>query len=199
MATIDLSAEYPQETGPILIDVGEPGGDDGLPAICRIGFQSMEVPGLPRKLRVDDVVIVRTFGPINTRRTTVVQRASAPLVWDKTAFDPVDVGDGLPMTVGHLSMVFPLTEQRPATFARWRDQIYSAAGVLAALLDDRIGHAELFLDFLIHDGNVIVGMADYAANVRNYAPFEVTDDDLATRRSAPRPTASHTYGLPLRR
>lgn len=180
MATINLSPEYPQEPGPILIDVGEPSVAEGLPAICRIGFQSIEVIGLRRQLRVGDVLVVRTVGPIKTRRTTVVQRPSAPLVWDKTEYDSVDVGDGLPMTVGHLPIVLPTTEQTPATFARWRDQIYSAVGVLAALLDDRIGHAELFLDFLIHDDRSIVGIADYAQNVRNYAPFDVTADDVTT-------------------
>jgi hypothetical protein len=73
--------------------------------------------------------------------------------------------------------VLPTGEESRAEFGAWRDEIYSAAGVVVALLDDRIAQYELFDDFLVFDDEVWVGLADKRRNVRNFLPFPLTDAD----------------------
>jgi hypothetical protein len=159
--------EWPEET-------------HGYRAIYRIGFQSMRLPGLPQRLQIGEVFVLQVDGPIITRRTTVAQRPSAPLVWDKTEYASVTVGHDIPLTVGHVAALLPTAPERQANFARWRDEIYAAAGVLACLLDDRVAHAEVFDDFLIYDETgALIGVADQVLGLRNYLPFELSGTDKA--------------------
>ena len=82
------------------MEVDWPDGIDGLRALFRLGFQSMRVPDLPSSMTVANVLFVTTEGPVTTRRTTVVQRPAAPLVWDKTrhVFPDLPVPDGVQPT-----------------------------------------------------------------------------------------------------
>jgi len=138
----------------------------------------MEVPLLPDSITVGEVFVLQTRGPVYTRRTDVVQRPQAALVWDKTSYDELWVGAGLPLTICHVPVVLPTGDEAQAEFARWRDEAYSAAGVLSAALDDRVAQYELFNDFLIFDDGEWTGLADKRLGVRNYLPFLLTDEDV---------------------
>jgi hypothetical protein len=176
---LDLGDVYPNHSGTSpSLDV-EWADIEGYRAVYRIAFQSMEVERLPEQLEVERVMLLQTRGPVLTRRVDIVQRPQARLVWDKTAYDDLYVGSGLPLTVCHLPVVLPTTEQSQARFAAWRDEIYSAAGVLIALLDDRVAQREVFEDYLIFEGAEWFGLADRQGNVRNFLPFPLTDSDEA--------------------
>lgn len=152
---------------------------EGLPVLYRTVFQSMEVEGLPEQLQVGKVMLLQTQGPLVTRRVDIAQRPEARLIWDKTVYQGLLLGAGIPLTACHLPVVLPTGEQQRAQFATWRDEIFSAAGVLVALLDDRVAQREVFEDFLIFEGTEWFGIADRVGNVRNFLPFPLTDSDQA--------------------
>jgi len=157
---------------------------EGLSALYRIVFQSMALEGLPEQLKLGSVHLLQTRGPLWTRRVDIVQRPQAKIVWDKTNYPELQVAAGVPLTVCHLPVVLP-TEQKPAQFAAWRDEIYSATGLLVALLDDRVAQRELFEDFLLFDGDQWIGLADRQGHVRNFLPFPLTDADEAVLHDLP--------------
>jgi hypothetical protein len=187
---IDLSEAYEGKVvAPLWMDVEWPEGGDGFRALFRLGFQSMRVPDLPSSVRIGKVLVVMVDGPVVSRQTMVVQRPSAPLVWDKTTYEPLSVGPGVPLTIGHSAAFLPRDPNTRADFAGWKDEVYSAVGLLSVLLDDRVGHWEVFDDFLIFDENGgWVGRADYVGERRTYLPFELSDGDVAAVESlAPGP------------
>jgi hypothetical protein len=184
VAEVDLNQAYLWDDGPLPIEADWPEGVVGYRAVYRIGFAGMEVPGLPTRLRVGRVVLLATQGPIVTRQTRVVQRPGAPLTWDKTEIPAVVVGEGLPLLIGHVAAFLPQEEGPQADFQGWRDEIHSAVGLVACLLDDRVGHSEVFDDFLVFDeSGSLGGLADWAGNVRNYLPFELAEGETEALES----------------
>jgi hypothetical protein len=176
---LDLRAVYPNHPGRLLpVNVQWP-HVEGYRTLYRIAFQSMEVEGLPEQLQLGRVMLLQTTGPVMTRHTDIVQRPQARLVWDKTIYEVVFMGTGLPVTVCHLPVVLPTAGQSGAQFAAWRDEIYSAAGVLVALLDDRVAQRELFEDFVVIE-ETGWRLADRQGNIRNFLPFPLTESDKTT-------------------
>jgi hypothetical protein len=178
MPQLDLSEAY-DEHGPLPMEVVWPEDVSGLQAVYRVGFTSMDLPRVPRRVQIGNVVILRVMGPVASRSTTVVQRSHAPLVWDKTSAS-VTVGGNVPLTVCHVAAFLPTAQELQATFQRWKDEAYAAVGVLASLLDDRVARSEILDDFLVYEGSTWVGIADHVGNVRNYLPFRISPTDEAT-------------------
>lgn len=138
------------------------------------GESGRDVAAAAQKIEAGRVMLLQTPGPVQTQRTDIVQRAQARLVWDKTMHQGLMQGAGLPLTIGHLPVVLPTGEGTRAEFGAWTDEIYSAAGVIVALLDDRIAQEEVFRDFVVFENDTWIGIADQRRNVRNFRPFVYT-------------------------
>ncbi len=143
---------------------------DGLPAIFRIAFVGMPVPGLPERFTSGRVVILQTPGPIRSQVTYILQRPGWIPEFDKTMHKgSVAVGEGLVLTVCHLSVTVP-DEHMSRHFQLWRDEVLGAVAAVAAMLDDRIAQQEVLEDLVVFDADGLepVAMVDMAARVRDF-------------------------------
>jgi hypothetical protein len=141
--------------------------------VYRLGFISGVVPGLPEQVRVGNVDVHFTLGPILTQRTHVRQRFGTDLAFDKSMRTDLEVGRNQPITVGQIESP-PLASAADA-MPVWRDQVLAAIGLVASVLDERIAIEELFEDLVYLSGNDVVGTGDMRARVRHRLPFSVTD------------------------
>lgn len=85
------------------------------------------------------------------------------------------LGDGEVITLITISTTPP--EELEAGFAEWRAQALAAAGMLAAVLDERVAGKELFEDAVLYRESTFVGAADMRGMVRSYLPYEVKPPD----------------------
>jgi hypothetical protein len=165
---LDLLGQRPEPNE--LIDAVSQGVRDyvGRRCIYRLGFIAMEQPGMPESIQVGRVKLRFGHGPLTTQRTTVVQRPGDQLVFDKTLEPFVVVGDGVPVTVLEIEETLP--EDPQAAFDRWYAEAVGAAGVLSAVLDERLFQRPLLEDIVVFDaaGTSVDGAADARMRLRHY-------------------------------
>jgi hypothetical protein len=156
-------------------------GDDpdftGQRVVYRLGFQSMEIEGMPAEVRIGRVTVHQTIGPVKTQRTDVVQQPGIPLVFDKVMRTGIPAGEGLPLSVCEIDDLYPASPSDQ--FELWRDEALAALGLLATLLDERIAQEFVFEDAVVFDiaGNPL-GVLDIRRKIRNFFPYPVVVAEL---------------------
>src|SRR5918994_2373602 len=151
------------------------GAENADEVIYRLGLHALPVPGLPESVTVGDVDVSFVRGPIRAQRTTMRQRHEIPVVFDKW-MTRSDVGEGELVAV-HALRTAPVPADFEGPFSRWRARALAAAGMLAAVLDERVVGEELFEDAILLRDGTFVGAADMHGDVRTYLPFDVTAAD----------------------
>lgn len=140
-------------------------------------LKRLAVPGLPAFVRVGDVEIYFTVGPVRTQLTELRQRPGLPFVYDKHMRRGVIVGENEPLTVCHLRR--PFSSELGAATAEWRVMTETAVGLVAATLDERVAGPRLNEDLILLRAGRPVAAADVHSEVRTYMPFDVTEEDRA--------------------
>jgi hypothetical protein len=151
--------------------------DEADTVIYRLGLHALDVPELPRQIAVADVHVDFVTGPLRAQETRIRQRYGLPIVFDK-AMRRIEVGAGELVAVLWIEET-PVPEDLEAGFGRWRIRALAAAGMLAAVLDERVVGEELFEDAILLARGEFVGGADMRAQVRSYLPFDIKPPDLA--------------------
>ena len=153
---------------------------EGAPAIYRIGFRSMFVEGMPEQVIFAGAIIRHSLDPVITNRTLILQQPGLSLTWIKEREDSVEIGAGIPKLVFHLP--FTVSSNLVIDFGRMRDRALSSAGLLAAVLDERIAIEELFQDVVLVDPATDEnrGVVDAGLQVRSFLPRVVDDTEIAT-------------------
>jgi hypothetical protein len=154
---------------------GDWGVEEADEVVYRLGLSCAPVPGLPDELSIGDVRIEFVHGPVRAQRTEIRQRFSLPVVFDKS-MKRTEIGHGEVVALVSLSTTL-VPDDLEAGFASWRAQALAAAGMLAAVLDERVAGDELFEDALFLRKGTFVGAADMREKVRTYLPFEVNPSD----------------------
>jgi hypothetical protein len=180
MAFVDLypfREEPPDDT----YDIQSEGERDfsGRRVVYRLGYQSMEVQGLPDEISIGPVIVHQVVGPVTTQRTDIVQRVGVPLVFDKVMHTGIEVGAGLPMSICQLEDTFS-EEPSDQQFQVWRDEALMALGILTAALDERIAQEFIFEDLIVFDaeGDKPAHGGDVRRQIRDFLPYPVTDPIL---------------------
>lgn len=146
---------------------------DGMPAVYRLAFASMPIPGLPQKFRSGRVVISQQAGPIYTQTVYILQRPGWIPRFEKTMHrGPVEVGNGLHLTLCQLRVTIPSEEHLSSALALWRDEAIAAIAMVAAMLDERIAQQELLEDLVVFDDASMepLVMVDTNTRVRDFQP-----------------------------
>ena len=143
--------------------------------VYRLGLQCLPVPGLPLETNIDDVTVAFLRGPVRAQQTQMRQRYGLPIIFDKrmTRFE---LGENEMVALLTIAEA-PVPADLERAFDRWRARALAAAGLLAAVLDERVAGAELFEDAVLLSGGAYVGAADMRGQVRTYMPFEVNAAD----------------------
>lgn len=138
----------------------------GHHAVYRLGYLSMEVPGLPGILRLGDVSVSQVMGPLETQKTTIVQKPGFSPVFHKWMEKPF-VGAGRHITV--LSIEHRLEQDISECLKMCRTKCETVAGVLVALMDERIAE-ELALEDLtiIADDGTVLAVVDERSRIRTH-------------------------------
>lgn len=169
---------------------GNWGADQATEVLYRLGLSCAAVPGLPDELSVGDVRIAFVRGPVRTQITEIRQRFGLPVVFDK-AMRRVEVGKGELIALFSIATA-PVPENLREGFAAWRTRALAAAGMVAAVLDERVAGPELLEDAILFREGTYVGAADARENVRTYLPFEVNAGDRQTLECLKDLTASES-------
>lgn len=143
--------------------------------IYRLGLHCLPVPGLPVETTVDDVVVQFVRGPVRAQRTQIRQRHELPFVFDKR-MTRAEVGENEMIAVFSIRET-PVPDALDQAFDRWRARGLAAAGLITAVLDERIAADELFEDAVFFRDGAFIGAADLRSLVRTYMPFEVNAAD----------------------
>lgn len=167
--------------------------------VYRLGLSCEPIPGLPEELSIGDTQITFVRGPLRAQETRIRQQFGLPVVFDKV-MQRITIGDG------EIIALVTLTTDPPADlevgFAEWRAQALAAAGMLAAILDERVAGRELFEDAVLYRDGSFVGAADMRGKVRTYLPFEINKSDqqaldllanLSASESSPVARAARLY------
>jgi len=152
----------------------------GRKVVYRLGFQSMEIDGMPDCIELGRVAIHQVDGPVLTQRTWASQRAGVPLVFDKHMETGIEVGRGLRLSICQITgelVPGPVTGQLNA----WRNEVLTAVGLLASFLDERIAQEELFEDLIVYDaaGAEPKAGGDVHRLRRHFLPYPVHDEQRA--------------------
>lgn len=142
--------------------------------IYRLGMSCEPVPGLPNELAVGDVAVEFVEGAVRAQQTVMRQRFGLPTIFDKS-MRREEVGAGEVIAIFSITAVPP--ESLDDGFAIWRPRALAAAGMLAAVLDERIAGREVFEDAVFFYKGTFVGAADMRGRVRTYLPYEVNQAD----------------------
>jgi hypothetical protein len=145
--------------------------------VYRLGLRALPVPGLPEEVAIDDLKVTFVEGPVRAQVTEIRQQHRIPFAFDKR-MSREWVGDG------HLVAVLERStdeqpEQLDASILAWRQRALAAAGLLAAVLDERVVGEELFEDVLLFREGKFVGAIDMRSRVRTFMPFDVNAADQA--------------------
>lgn len=153
------------------------GAEKADEAVYPLGLHALRVPGLPDALDVGEVAVRFVEGPIRVQQTEIRQRHGLPVVFDKAMARP-ELGAGELIAMFTIREA-PVPADFEAAFLRWQAKAHAAAGMVAAVLDERVAGAELFEDVVLLAGGAFVGAADMTGRVRTYLPFEVGAGDAA--------------------
>jgi len=126
--------------------------------VYRLVLTRLAIPGLPPMVKVGDVEIHFTIGPIRTQVTESRQRPGLPFVFDKHMRRAVSVGENELLTVCHMRRSLP--EDVGSAVHDWRVRTEAAIGLLAATLDERIARRQLTEDLIFMRGGKAVAAAD---------------------------------------
>jgi len=142
-------------------------GIERHPALYRLGFKAVEVPGFPDAVRIGAATVAQTPGPVRTQRTHIAQRPGWRPRFIK-AMDHVEVGHRDWLTICQLEVRVPADVPRAMT--HWHSQALAAVAVLAALLDERVAQDELFEDLLVFDAasDDVIAVFDHVARLRTF-------------------------------
>lgn len=163
----------------------------GHRCVYRLAHTAMEVPDLPADIRVGRVRLRLGHGPLVTQQTGVCQRAGDELVFDKYFHPYVPVGDPRPISLLEIEDTFP--EAASDAFDRWRSEALAAAGVLAAVLDERLTQRPLFEDVLIFGSSgELKGATDVTLRLRHFVPYPVTATETLALESLKRAEVRET-------
>jgi hypothetical protein len=180
MGFVDLypfSEEPPDDT----YDIQSEGERDftGRRVVYRLGYQSMEVQGLPDEISIGPVTIHQVVGPVATQRTDIVQRVGVPLVFDKVMHTGVEVAAGIPLSICHREDTYP-SASISEHFQTWRDEALMALGVLTVALDERIAQEFVLEDLIVFDaeGKEPAHGADIRRQIRHFLPYPVGGEIL---------------------
>jgi hypothetical protein len=124
---------------------------EGRSGIYRLGFHSMEVPGLPTDVMVGSASVMQTVGPVRTQVVTIKQQPGLGPVFEKN-MSHHEVGNGLHLTVCQIPIVVPSAQSVSIAMRMWRDKALAAVGLLVSLLDERIAQEQIFEDVVLFDG-----------------------------------------------
>jgi hypothetical protein len=143
--------------------------------IYRLGLRCLPVPGLPAQTNVDDIAVAFVRGPLRAQHTEIRQRHGVPFIFDKR-MTRTELGENEMIAVFTLREA-PVPPELERAFERWRARALAAAGLITAVLDERVAADELFEDALLLRRGAFVGAADMRGVVRTYMPFEVNAAD----------------------
>lgn len=165
----DLAEEPRDARGP---DWGVENADE---VFYRLGLKCLAVPRLPNRLAVGGVTVEFVRGPVLAQRTDMRQRFGLPIVFDKV-MTRSEVGAGELICLASIHEAPPPSDLEEA-FKAWRSQVLAAAGLLAAVLDERVAGDEIFEDAVFLQEGACVGAADLKGMVRTFLPFEIDAPD----------------------
>jgi len=141
----------------------------GVAAIYRLGHKAMLIDGIPEQFVFAGAVIHHTMSPVLTNVTTIVQQPGLGLQFVKTRREGIEIGPGIPKCVIHIP--FEVSDNLVIDFHKMRDRALTAAGALAAVLDERIVEEELFQDvLLVNDEDDEPVVVDANLSVREFLP-----------------------------
>lgn len=164
--------------------------------VYRLGLQSMPVHNLPERLDIGGIRVDIVRGPVLAQRTTIRQRAGIlPATFDKHM---VRQGVGAGEQIAVFSINEPaVPKDVQAALLLWRQRAEAAAGLLSAVLDERVVGTELFEDAIVMQNGTTIGAIDVRERIRSFLPFEVTALDSHALRGLAR--VSVTDGSPVAR
>lgn len=172
--TLDIANALP-DLAQEPLDIREGWGlPDADKVIYRLGMSCEPVPGLPSELAIGDVAVDLVEGAVRVQQTLMRQRFGLPAIFDKSMRREEIAG-------GEVTTILSITSTPPKNledgFAEWRPRALAAAGMLAAVLDERIAGREVFEDVILFREGTFLGAADMRGRVRTYLPFEVNPAD----------------------
>lgn len=171
------------------------GAENAGEVIYRLGLRALPVSGLPEEMRVADTEVRFVRGPVVAQRTYMRQRSGLPIVFDKHMVRK-EVGSGDLIAVLAIRTA-PVPSELENAFAQWRASALAAAGMVAAVLDERVVGEELFEDAVLLSGGEFLGAIDLRSRIRSFLPFEVNlADEHALEQLA---DADLTEGSPAAR
>jgi hypothetical protein len=178
MAFDDLYALLAADREPVDLRERERVPQEADALVYRLGYSSVPIAGMPDQCSIGRVHIARTIGPVLSQRTLLRQRHGLPIVFDKAMQLDVEIGENEVLTICQIETDLP--EDPSGAFADWREEAQSALGILAAALDERVAIDERFEDAIgLRDGKPIHS-SDARNRLRNFLPFDVTDEERAT-------------------
>lgn len=145
--------------------------------VYRLGLLAVPTLGLPPALTVGEADCEWLMGPVVTQVTRIRQRPGVPAVFDKT-MSRFSVGEGEFLLVISIRAKVSALAEIEALLPGWRATAESTAGLLATVLDERVGHQELFEDVVLLRDGVFVGAGDSKTQIRTFVPAEVSALDV---------------------
>lgn len=149
--------------------------------VYRLGLSCSPVPGFTEPFAVAGVEAEITSGPVLTQRTDVRQRHGLPLVFDKCMTQEL-VGEGEIILLLHIRPE-GVPDDLESAFVSWRARAEAAAGLLAAVLDERVAGRQLLEDAVLLRNGSAVGGVDLRRRLRHFLPFDVTRSDRLALRA----------------
>ena len=165
-------AGSPRDARGVAAATDDEGADE---VVYRLGLHCLPVPGLPAETRIDNVAVDFVRGPVRAQHTQMRQRYGVPFVFDKY-MTREERGEKEMVAVFSIREA-PVPDNLAPAFGRWRARALAAAGLLSAVLDERVAGDELFEDAILLLGGIVVDAADMRGLVRTYMPFEVNAAD----------------------
>lgn len=150
---------------------------DGATAYLRVVLAGSPIPGWVEPLSVGEVLFVPCKGPVWVQRTHVTRPEVAEVEYEKV-HQRVETGHGRHLTIGLSRFTVDTTNmsQLMATSSR---KVASAAGLLAALTDERFAVEVLAENVLVTRANEVLAVVDVTPAVRHYVrDFSVKSKQL---------------------
>lgn len=123
---------------------------DGASGLFCIAYVGMPIKGLPDRFRCGRVMVPQEMGPIDTQSTYILQRPGWIPHFDKTMHKgPLEVGEGLALTVCVLPVTLPINAHVGLPFDVWRDGVRAAIAMVDVMLDDRVAQQEVLEDHVV--------------------------------------------------
>jgi hypothetical protein len=139
---------------------------DGATAYLRVVLAGSPIPEWVKPLALDDVVLAPCKGPVWVQRTYVTRPETADVDYEKV-HQRVETGHGRHLTIGLSRFTLDTTNLSRLMTTSSR-KVMSAAGILAALTDERFAVEVLAENVLILKEKEVVHVVDMTPGVRHY-------------------------------